>query len=360
MRIFFDPRVERATLKLAMGAALRTALQLRFNVRARVFDTSVADDWTPPLRMGLDDFHPSIAGIFHGGGDREREAEQAKRLAAALSSFDNYLKNIKADSGPCTHLLQITQEIANGPASITLLVLGDKTCSGPRIRFQVPHDRKLVIMLAPGTGTSEENNECALAQQEKRIGMSFPHVAIVPVVGAETLTEIVSKGSSNVVSAGLTIHPCGTQMTHRRNREVANAQPTVGDIDEPENGPVTSNTTLRIISPRQGAHVSRYVPFQGDGATPGEMLCPVVRVNDEYWANPCIQATNDGSFSGVVIAGRPFSDCGVMYEFRVLGRLQEPLSVGHPSGAWPSAQESSLSLDVVRASECEANTAQQR
>jgi hypothetical protein len=135
MRIFFDPRVERATLKLAMGAALRTALQLRFNVRARVFDTSVADDWTPPLRMGLDDFHPSIAGIFHGGGDREREAEQAKRLAAALSSFDNYLKNIKADSGPCTHLLQITQEIANGQVRRIMNVLSHNKRSASACPF---------------------------------------------------------------------------------------------------------------------------------------------------------------------------------------------------------------------------------
>jgi hypothetical protein len=361
MRVFVDPRLEKDVTKLVMGTALRTAIDLQLNVKVQVFDATPGGDWTPPSRLSLDDFHPSIARIFRGGGDREREAERTKRLALAVASFDSYLKDSRPDSSACTHLLHVTEEIANESAAITLLVLGGKPCWGPRLRLQMLRDRKLVVMLASGTTTSDENSECASLQQQRRISMIFPHVAVVPVVSTETLTEIVSRGNVIPSAASLTIHPCTTRARQQRtNGQEAGTQPHVGDVDQQENLPTQSQTALRIISPRQGAHVGRHVPFQGDGASPQEMLCPIVRVNDEYWPNSCVKADDDGNFGGTIIAGRPLSDCGIAYELLVQRGLRELPRVGVPLGALPNAQGTSLPVNIIRASECAPNTAQQR
>jgi len=118
------------------------------------------------------------------------------------------------------------------------------------------------------------------------------------------------------------------------------------------NLPSKRGRPLRIIWPQPHSGGGRGIPFQGDGAEPGEILVPIVKINDEFWPQDFVPARMDGSFTGTIILGRPFNDCGRVYEFRLFGGVAQKLTVGVPVGMWPVADQTSLPVPLTRTQEC--------
>jgi hypothetical protein len=352
IRVFVDLRLDKPTINGVMDSLLRTALKHRFDVRVRTFDTAANEEWSPPKNLDLSDFRPSMAGIvFQGGEDQERESEGSKRLEAALLSFDSYAKRVSGTPHPCSRLTNVAKEIASESFMVTLLVVGDPICSSPQVRLRLPRDRNLVALLPSVTGQDEGGKrECAALAREREIENSFPHARIIPMVASDTLAEVLLKGSPEPVSPAVEIRGCNLSAVPQRERTNARLNRKLPPVLQNESN--SSDSELRIVAPKHHAHVARVVPFQGDGAHPGETLLPVIRVGDEYWPQAFVRSREDGSYGGEVIVGRPFNDCGVSVELRLFGSLQQPVSVGRPLGSWPLALEASLPVRLTRTEEC--------
>jgi hypothetical protein len=354
MRVFIDPRIDTASLRQAMAASLQSAVILGEDIRVSVFDSTQPDDFVPPRLLSLRDYHSSIAWIFKGQADRDRAKEGAQRVEAALKSFDEYMRNVAPAPGKCTQLLRMAHEIADGPEKTVILLLSDKVCTAPRVRLPLPPERGLVVMLAAGAAPDGASSDCAFLQRERRLHASFPQAAIIPVVGADSLVQIISNRSAWRASERLVVYPCGPQnsLPHQVGSSAPRVPHAVGAVGDPGSEP---GSALRVMWPRPRAHVARVFPFQGDGAMPGEVLLPVVQVGDEYWPDNEIRADPvTGSFSGEAIAGRPFNDCGVHYVLRVFRNVGDKVIVGRPLGSWPQG-DASLPVEVIRTEECGAS-----
>jgi hypothetical protein len=343
--------LEKRVIKSVTEALLHTAVQQHFDVRIRGFDAA-ATDWTPSKPLDLRDFRPSMASaVFQGQGDRERQAEQDKRFQAALSSLEAYFREIPAKSQPCSRLLNVAREIASESFPITVLVLSETICSSPQMTLRLPSDRTLVALFAAVAVRDEGRQlDCAVIARERQLKATFPHVVVIPMISEDTLAEILLKGETRPVSVGLEVHGCNPAPAAPRVRTAASLEPKVENF--PQDVVPVRDSGLRIISPQHHAHVGRIVPFQGDGARPGETLVPMIRVGDEYWPQTFVHANKDGSYGGEVIVGRFFNDCGITVEFRVYGNVQQPIAIGRPLGSWPSASEASLPIKLTRTEEC--------
>jgi hypothetical protein len=354
MRIYVDNKLGKQVATIAMSEVLRMALQHGFDVKARVFNGDLVQDWTPPRSLTLNDFHISLADeVFRGGVDHAREGERGKRLAAALKSFSDYFQSFSGSPQPCSKLVGVAKEIAIDASPITLLVLGNSICSSPNVTLRLQRDRMLDIMVVPGTDTDQQKNDCVQLEAEKRVAGTFPHAPVFALVNADTLADIVLNRGTQPNSATVVIRGCrpsdargSSGLTLPSSAFTDNGQAKV--LSEGER-------PLRIIWPQPHSGEGRTVPFQGDGAEPGEILVPIVKINDEFWPQDFVMARTDGSFTGTIILGRPSNDCGRLYEFRLFGGVTQKLIVGVPVGAWPVAKETSLPVTLIRTRECGAS-----
>jgi hypothetical protein len=350
IRVFADPWADKASLRRAIATILHSGTALGADIRVRLFDTQ-AEDWVPPKPLSMRDYSASLVRIIKGQQEREREKESAQRLDAAVASFDEYLRKGLPTAAKCTKLLNVAEEIAAGSEWTTILVLGENICTTPRIRLQLPADRQLVIMLAHATDLDNALGDCALLQNQRRLHAWFPQATIVPVLSLESLVHVVAKGSGSMGSNRLVVDPCSVSTARRaQSREPVLLRAVTGlDEGEPAPGP-----SMRLIAPRPHAHVARIVPFQGDGAIPGETILAVVQVGQEYWPTTVVIAEQHGTFSGEAIAGRPFADCNVKFVLRVFRNVRQKVLVGQPLPGWP-AGDGTLPVEVVRTEDCGAS-----
>src|SRR5881396_2887221 len=130
IRVFADPRADKAFLQNAMETVLRAAAKNAFDVRATVFDSEQIRDWAPPQSLDLRDFRSPLSP-FTGQKERDRAAEQRKRVDNARGSFEGYLRGIGSPAAGCTRLLQAADEAAREPFRVTVFLLGSTICSSP-------------------------------------------------------------------------------------------------------------------------------------------------------------------------------------------------------------------------------------
>jgi len=344
IQVFVDPRADKAFLESTMQTVFGAAAKDAFDVRVIVFDSEQILNWAPPQPLDLRDFTSGI-GLFRGQKERERADEQRKRVQTARTSFGEYLRAVRSPSAGCARLLTAANEATREPFRVIVFLLSSTVCSSPKVTLRLPSDRRVILILGSGNDVRQAGDDCQLLRQMRRMESSFPRALLLTAASTDLLADAFSKPSAPADSSGVTIRGCDSQPERRAQVSVRT----------PIESPRDPSLSLRMLSPKHLAHVGPRVLFQGEGASPGETIYPVIRVDDNFWPQEFVTARDDGTFDGAIVVGRRFKDCNVTFELRLFGQVREPLSVGKPIAAWPKADKESLPIDVLRTEECGAS-----
>jgi hypothetical protein len=308
-----------------------------YDVGFTIFGAGVSTDWSPEL---LQNQRVALADrVFQG----EAQRKFSDRAETVRKGFGDFFARHAQGLNSCTSVAQAANRLANESHVLNVLVIGTAICSQPRVTLRMPPERRLVIVLSP---TARED-DCSLAARQQQARRVFPGATVV----LAPLTHDTMTRPAKTLNANLTVTGCESAPAKPR-AEVAAVEPRPVEIDFPTSP--APQRALRLISPRHGSGSGLDLPFQGEGASPGDWVYPVVRVRDEYFPNDPVRADSFGRYNGVVRIGRRVRDCNESYELRVFSKLHRPLSVNHPEGAWPSAEASSLPVAITRDRECEA------
>ena len=345
IELLFDSQLDDMTVRQVASAVLTSYSNRETNVEARVIDQTGYDVWKASLPFMSEENHPSLTSILKEANERARNANTAGRLEGAIDELASYFQVHKV-AEPCIRVLPLSEEIASVQGEFTaVLVLSGTLCDGARVHFKPHSERTVVALMAPSPGGSA-NADCQQLAHESQVKAWFPEAIVVPLSMASNLPEIVT-GRQAGVNPPVWRGYCSTRVPAKHH-----PQAIIQTIATPPSDSTLPPTQpIRLILPKQFARVGRELPFEGDGADPGERLCPVVQVADEYWANECVYAQPDGSFSGSVVIGRPSTDCGVLYSLRIL-RGAVDIQAGRATGILPQATGSSLPVNVIRATGC--------
>lgn len=107
---------------------------------------------------------------------------------------------------------------------------------------------------------------------------------------------------------------------------------------------------VRISTPADGARVTYRQKVSGTLSGPNAEVWLVIHPKEtsEYWVQPRIAATNDGSWSVTAYIGRSESlDVGKEFEMKAFANVTVSLKEG-PAADWPVGQAKSDLLNVVR------------
>lgn len=316
-----------------MAAVFHVAAGHQLDVKAAALNSDSLG-WAPPEPLSLSDYRQSVATIFRDSKDNIREG----RVNSALTDFfDNYWKGRK-EGQRCTNLAMAARAIYADMSAYTILAVRDSVCASPQVTLKLPSERKLLVVIFPAV--AGERSECAAFAKAHLLRKSFPHARLLGSATSKDIEEALF--DDDIPSAGkLEVHGC------------SNEGP--GQMQAVSEAPSSSSATslLRLIVPHNHAVVGRLVSFQGDGARPGEILVPIVSVNNEFWPQNFIQVNSDGTFNGTVVIGLPM-DCDprTTFTLRVFSGVSDAVKVGIPLRSWPAAASGSLPLELTRGKEC--------
>jgi hypothetical protein len=352
IHITIDPRLDKRTAHSLMKTTFQVAVKHHADVKVRIIDADADGEFSPPKPLRLSDFKSASLAqkVFADSGERQIANEGQTRLDAAIGAFDTHFARYAVFDNSCVKLLQAARQLAAEEYALNLLLVTRNICTGPRISVRLPRERRLVVVAVPSNVQLANQDDCSVISEERRLVAIFPQAAIVPNIDADMLAGFLIEGRNPAAVTRVVIHGCagGGKSSEASGAAVQRRESsTEVDASDPPMG-----EALRIISPRHHDHVARDVPFQGDGAHPGETLHPIVRVNDEFFPQEPVIARPDGTYDGEVIIGRPSNDCNKTFELRIFGQIRQPLTVGTAIGGWPTGASSSLPVQVTRTEDC--------
>jgi hypothetical protein len=328
-----DENLSKDQVRNVMAAAFHVAASHELDVKAAAVNSDNLG-WAPPEPLSMSDYRRSVSTIFRDSKDNIREG----RVNSALKDFfESYWKGRK-ESQHCTNLAMAARTIYADMSAYTILAVRDSICASPQVTLKLPSQRKLLVIVFPAG--AEERSECVAFAKAHLLKKSFPHARVLSSATSKDIEEALF--DDDVPSAGkLQVQGCGNEGTGQL-QSVAEAPPSP-----------SAASLLRLIVPHNHAVVGRLVSFQGDGARPGEILVPIVSVNNEFWPQNFIQANSDGTFNGTVVIGLP-QDCDprITFTLRIFSGVSDAVKVGIALHSWPAAASGSLPLELTRGKEC--------
>lgn len=270
IQVWYDLLAQRSDAEAMVTATFQVAESQGADLTVTLFDSEVSGTWYPPKPLGLADFHVGLAQYIKGGAERARQHEAAERLNLALASFQEYLQKATPAAEGCSKLLNVAQSTASASAGVTVVIVGAKVCTTPRIQLRTQEERRLILLLAPSTAPGHDNGDCALQQTERRLHLWFPNAAILPAGNPTALTQAMGKDRRPAETGQLVVFPCSP---HDR-RPSADHPVAISAVHQSEEAP-PSDAGVRLIVPRPNAHVGRIVVYQGAGVSRARRCWPL-------------------------------------------------------------------------------------
>jgi len=349
--VAIDPQLPKAAAHAQLRTIIEIATLRTIDLKVSVMEPNGALDWVPPKPLSLSDFKPTMP-FFRDSVEHQVGNERKARIDAASKEFEKYFANNAGSGGSCAKVVKTAERLRNEDFSLAILLVSRNICAIPRVVVKIPGQRKLLIVpLRPDT----DEDDCALLAEEARLRESFPQASLVHGITSSGLESALNNRRAGITTGHLDVRGCKNMpMTTFAKGSDSQSKPSTYETRS------DSVDELRIISPRHRARVGLELPFQGTGARPDEVVSPVVRIHQEYYANAPVRARNDGSYEGTVIIGRPGLDCGEVYELRIFAGVTRALKTGDLLSGWPEARSMSLPVEVTRTQGCVATRSQMK